>query len=484
LAHNISPLPPLWRSLLLPTAALGSIALAWGFTVDDALISTRVAHHLRTLGRYAFNPDGPRVDCVTPLGWAWFLSPFARSSAWAGLEAARFIGAACTIATAFIVNSLMTSTSSRLVPWQYLLPAAGLWLANLPLGAWASAGMETPVVMLLCTAGTWGCVTNRSWGYACAGIAAALRPELVPWALVQTTGSIIVELRVTPTKRQRLRSFERLLLVLLPPIAIGLTRWIAFGSPTPLAVLAKPSDAASGFTYVRGGLTLLGIPFLLLAGRSWAKAPSSLKCVGCALLAHVLALIAAGGDWMSLFRLFIPVLPTMLWLGTVLTAAQSWQVQVAKYALAFIPTAVLHLNLGPTSTRVLNARHELVQGAAAVLATQRNVATLDVGWVGAATSATVTDLAGVTDREIAALPGGHTSKRLPHDLLVRRNVDALVLLLKPNHQEVTTGQHIAGLEFARVAESRVALLEQADTFRVTATLALGGTDQRYVVLTR
>src|SRR4051812_27296533 len=48
-------------------AAIG-IALAWGFTVDDALISARVAAHLAQGLGYRFNADGPRVDCVTPLG--------------------------------------------------------------------------------------------------------------------------------------------------------------------------------------------------------------------------------------------------------------------------------------------------------------------------------------------------------------------------------------------------------------------------------
>ncbi len=87
------------------------------------------------------------------------------------------------------------------------------------------------------------------------------------------------------------------------------------------------------------------------------------------------------------------------------------------------------------------------------------MAALDVGWVGVATDRNITDLAGVTDIEIAVLPGGHTSKRLPPNLLDRRNIDTLVLLLEPNHPDVNPGQAIAGLKFARTVESRVALLE-------------------------
>lgn len=484
MAHNTHETVPLWRTLLIPLAALGSIALAWGFTVDDALISTRVAHHLRTLGRYAFNPDGPRVDCVTPLGWAFLLAPFSGSGAWAGLEAARMIGAGCTLVAAFVVNVLFHSPQEKRLPWQFLLPAAGLWLANLPLGAWASSGMETPVVMLLCTLATWGCIENKSWGYACAGVAAGLRPELVPWSIVLGISNLITQLTDQTNGVPWLRLSTLTLLVVAPPVAVAIIRWYAFGSATPLAVLAKPSDAASGFVYVRGGLTLLGLPVLLVGFRVWKQASGRLRCVGLSMFAHCLALFAAGGDWMSLFRLFVPVLPSMLWLGTTLTARQQWQVQLIKYALAFIPSALLYLNLGPTSSQVVTARRELIAAAAPWLGQSQRVAALDVGWVGAATDRHVTDLAGVTDIEIAILPGGHTSKKLPLDLLERRNIDTLVLLLKPNHPEVTIGQPISGLEFARTVENRVAGLERADAFRVLTTLTLGGTSQRYVVLTR
>ncbi|MET0410013.1 MAG: hypothetical protein ABW217_01890, partial [Polyangiaceae bacterium] len=61
-------------------AALGVLS-AWGFSVDDALIVTRVAHHLATGVGYRFNPDGPSVDCVTPLGYAQLLAPLANAGA-------------------------------------------------------------------------------------------------------------------------------------------------------------------------------------------------------------------------------------------------------------------------------------------------------------------------------------------------------------------------------------------------------------------
>jgi hypothetical protein len=57
------------------------------------------------------------------------------------------------------------------------------------------------------------------------------------------------------------------------------------------------------------------------------------------------------------------------------------------------------------------------------------VGSLDIGWVGAGHRGSVLDMAGVTDPVIAALPGGHTSKRIPPEYLEGRGVTHLLLLL-------------------------------------------------------
>src|SRR5688572_9822626 len=71
------------RSLVV---ALTGVALAlmpalalFGFTVDDALITARYAHHLAIGAGYRFNALGPVTDGVTPLGWALALAPFAHA---------------------------------------------------------------------------------------------------------------------------------------------------------------------------------------------------------------------------------------------------------------------------------------------------------------------------------------------------------------------------------------------------------------------
>src|SRR5690606_36978366 len=130
---------------------------------------------------------------------------------------------------------------------------ASVLAASLPFGAWASSGMETAGVMLLCTLALVGCRDERAWGFVCAGVAAGLRPELVPWAVV------FALLCPATSAKQRLRQTA---IVLVFPFGVAVSRGVIFGSPAPLSLLAKPSDGAHGLAYAWGALRLLGVPLL------------------------------------------------------------------------------------------------------------------------------------------------------------------------------------------------------------------------------
>jgi hypothetical protein len=82
---------------------------------------------------------------------------------------------------------------------------------------------------------------------------------------------------------------------------------------------------------------------------------------------------------------------------------------------------------GPRGRHVMADRADLVARARPLLSQAKRVAAVDIGWVSASTDAHIVDLAGLTDPEIAALPGGHTSKRISGAMLLDRDVDMLVL---------------------------------------------------------
>ncbi len=449
------------------SAACAAIA-GWGFTVDDALISTRVAHHIATGSGYRFNPTGPLTDCVTPLGWAYLLVPFAGGGPWTGLLGARWLGVFCHVSAAGVLGLAWLKTR---VPVQVALLATLPLTLCLPWGAWASAGMETPMVTLLCT----GTLLGGVWLLPCASLAAALRPELIPWAFT---------LAVVAEADHPARRVTRVALVLSGPLLVALLRVWAFGSPTPLAVFAKPSDFEHGVSYVLRGVLLCGLPLLLLGWSAYARVDSSVRRLALGVAAHLGAIVVAGGDWMALFRLLVPLLPTCAFVGAALLAQQARWTRVVKTALATVICAALGVSYLASTRGVLAARHALVVDSADALS-GRVVATLDVGWVGAVPNTYVVDLAGVTDPEVAWLPGGHTSKRLPKDFLLRRDVDALVLLLAPG-VSATSVEHTDWrmLQYSRVVEQRVTRLEGAHAFVPIQVLPLGGGKQHYLILQR
>ena len=114
MAPSASPLPaPPTPSVargrlggLLGLVSVGAaMAWLWGFTVDDALITCRVAWHLARGVGYRFNASGPVVDAVTPLGFAYVLSPFAAAGPLAALSAAKWLGALLVAAAGLLFGA-------------------------------------------------------------------------------------------------------------------------------------------------------------------------------------------------------------------------------------------------------------------------------------------------------------------------------------------------------------------------------------------
>lgn len=439
-------------------AAAGAIgvALAWGFTVDDALISARVAHQL-ALGRgYRFNPEGPIVDAVTPLGWAQLLEPLAHGSAWQAVERASAGGALLWVLAAGVLGWRCAGLVSG---WR--LGLLGLVLATcLPLGAWACSGMETPLVMALGVLALGPGLRAA----ACGGLAAAWRPELVPWALVLAFGQALA--RRAPL-RERVAA---LALALTPALGVALLRAITFGHPAPLAVFAKPSDAEHGLRYALGSLLLSGPPYLLLAPRALRALSRAEHAIVAALGVHWLVLAGVGGDWMPLWRLAQPALPGVLLVGAALLARSSATATLLRLVPVLACAALLHAGQGSAVRAVRETRQRMSRELLPLLGGAHRVASLDVGWVGAADDLEVIDLAGVTDPAVAVLPGGHTSKRLPDDFLERRGADALVLLESAERDG-----------YARQVEQRAARLRGAQRFARVGRIQLDA-HQAYAVL--
>jgi hypothetical protein len=181
---------------------------------------------------------------------------------------------------------------------------------------------------------------------------------------------------------------------------------------------------------------------------------------------------------MPLYRLVVPVLPSALWVACLVADQAPFAATALRLAAALAVSVALGVGIGIPGRKVLEHRRAVIEAARVPLAPARVIATLDVGWVGAATEAKIVDLAGITDPTIAVLPGPHHAKRIPSGLLEGRGTDTLVLLLgggEPASPWWTS-------PFDRPVERRVARLMQEEPFAVRSVIGLPGSSKSYVVL--
>ncbi len=411
----------------LGVAAVLPMALAlWGFMVDDALITGRYAANLANGHGYRFNASGPSTDGVTPLGFAYLLAPFARAGPMAAYRAAKLLGLVATCVSGALVALAIHRIDGSRARWFGLV----LLATSVPLGAWAVAGMETGLVAGL--AGVAAAARVLGWERAAtvsAAVVAGLRPEAVPWAVALALGPQ----RFPPEGLWRSR-WLRLAVVSVPPAGVALTRLWVFGHATPLGAIAKPSTVDLGARYALACAILCG----LIAMAGLRAVPAWARGLQVAVLAHWLAMAAAGGDWMPVSRLATTALPSLALAAAAVAArprgAGPWLdrgLDGLRVVLALAGQLFVLVTQGPKLRAVEAARVTLMRALEAPLGQAKVVATLDIGWVGASTQATVVDLAGVTDPAVATLPGSHTEKRIPPWFFAARGVDTLVLRLRP-----------------------------------------------------
>jgi hypothetical protein len=439
-------------SALVPALAM------WGFTVDDALIPLRYAHHIaRGLG-YRFDAAGPSTDGVTPLPWAPLLAPLASGGDLVvALERVKAIGVVVwTVAGTALGIALAKRAGGE--QRGALHAAAALVVVGLafPIGAWSASGMETAGATALAT---FAAVSFERPRHAAvlAGLAATLRPELVVWAVVVAGGAAIarpsraarghVESASDAAQRTRgtlrssgpagevgigtVRGLVLAVAIAFAPFACcALVRVALFGRAAPLALLAKPSDPKHGIVYASAATIVVLTPILAFAPLALRRASALARTLALAALVHVFVVIAVGGDWMPYARLMVPIAPSLaLVFVDAGRVAHAWS-SMARGVLA-LAVGLMVVRAAPAGRHVHEHRKDLIARARPELAGAKVVAALDVGWVGSSTEARIVDLAGLTDPSIAVLPGGHTSKSVDVAMLLDRGVDTVVVYGEP-----------------------------------------------------
>jgi len=405
--------------------------LCWlGFTVDDALISARYASHIKEGLGHRFNPSGPITDGVTPLPWPYILAPFA-SDAMSALVASRIMGVVAWLVVSLLLAIHLSKIVGRRLSLGHL--AWPIAFATPCVAAWASAGMETSIATALTTAAVVASgVGKRRLAGLALGIGCTLRPELLPFALTIALGSAWLD--APGYDEATFRKVRALMLhvplVVGPFVVVALLRLWLFGAPGPLALRAKPSDLTHGLQYAVAVWLVVGTPIAVLAPIAWRKLNAWAKWLVAAWIVHTLSCVIVGGDWMPLSRLFVPVLPSLAVVFAHLARVAHPASTIARAVVCVAGHVFVTTSVMSSARRVMSDRSVLVEQLRDTARDGDVIASVDVGWVGAAHRGVVVDLAGVTDPVVASLPGGHTSKRILPEMLELRGVTHLLMLVR------------------------------------------------------
>src|SRR5258706_3048504 len=118
-----------------------------------------------------------------------------------------------------------------------------------------------------------------------------------------------------------------------PAAAIAVIRFAVFGTAMPLAVLAKPSSLDAGLLYAARAFLFTGLPFLVVS-RALRQIERRALAVLVACFVHFVSMALAGGDWMPLFRLAVPILPGLAWVGAAVAERSRRELSWLRFALA------------------------------------------------------------------------------------------------------------------------------------------------------
>ncbi len=313
---------------LLAVCVLGSVVRATPdlrFCTDDAWISFRYAWNLVHGAGLNWNPGMPPVEGYSNLLWVL----------WAALGIAvgapvltwcKASGMALTAGSVLAAaGCVRASGGSRALA----LAAAFLTACSSLVVLWGASGMETPLLCLLLTAGTWRALQEdrairdggrlRAWSLLLFGLAAVTRVE-GPIYLAIPVVIRLARLGVQPLGR---RDALHLLLLCAPALGQFAFRLAYYGEWLSNTYVVKGGDGLlsernlSGLRYLLGGLTAnpwLGVLWFIGGALAlWYRRGSLLLPVAmCAVF-----ILYVGGDAFSHMRFLAPAVPTLTAAGLV-----------------------------------------------------------------------------------------------------------------------------------------------------------------------
>ena len=349
-----------WALPLLASIALVVHAQIFDFVCDDAFIALRQAQNLALHGAPVYNL-GERVEAATSPLWAALLAlglllrippvPLLQGASLAG-------GVLLVFATWHLVRRVLPE---RLFAQAFALAAL---VSAAPVAAWSIGGLETALAAAAITSALAQVdVVDRSPSPRAATLLGA---TLGLGALVRLEVLLLTVLVLLFLRRIDGRLLRRVAWLAFAPIALFTVFRVAYyGLPLPHTFYAKTAGSAGsrvkhGFGYGYFCIGELGffLSLLLVASPFLVARSAALWTARAFVPLYVAYVIEIGGDFLDLYRFFVPLFP-MLFVTFTAAAARAFDrysasnaVRLVVGVLAFVPHASRQLSLGARALAV------------------------------------------------------------------------------------------------------------------------------------
>ncbi len=445
----------------------------WPWTSDDAFISFRYSEKLAHGQGLVFNP-GERVEGYSNFLFVLLLSVASLLSTDI-VVAAKLLGVAGLVVVVLLVSGLSVRLSGRRQSRMVALLLCG---TAVPLAYWSVSGLETVAYAALVLLASRQYLAYLEDGTpsspaAVAFLAVALmRAEGIVFFLLTCVFHLASGLARSRRWRPSRGDIAAVAIVLLPYMGFLAFRYFYYGSLIPNTVVAKTGhdrQLSDGVIYlveflpVAATLLFLGLRPYFVGKPHWRPAEAYLWWL-CGWWAVMV--VWFGGDWMLLYRFFLPILPLLYLLASV-GFARMWAHAAElgdrglgkRRALSMVLGCGLLLN---SALPLWSVRPEVMEGyiswdgavrdAALWLATnarkEERIALFDAGRIPFYSGLRIIDCAGLLDPSIARLPGRFEFKQ---------GVSAYVLGLRPEYIELNA--------YGVVRENRFVSAEWQDFFQ-------------------
>jgi len=288
----------------------------WEHVTDDAYISFRYAERLLDGEGLTFNPDEKVEGFSNPL-WILLIAAASKITTLDLPTISRIVGFSLSLLTFlflfFISEKLFNDYRSPL-----LFIFASLVILGAPgFHAYSTAGLEGPLLGLLLMSGVFFSLSKSTKHLRIAacliGLVGITRPEGPLYGILWLAFTY-------KTYSEEWSNFVKRTLIFLTPIsAYVLFRILYFKQLLPNTAFAKPSGTYGYLFGVADSLmyfVVLSIPFTLVLlfyyFHSTKHEHNLFSTISGFLLANLIFLIYAGGDWMLLGRFILPVWPILV----------------------------------------------------------------------------------------------------------------------------------------------------------------------------